>query len=217
MPRLEHAGGLTKGPGSLDESPTLGQGRDMRARSLFLIASLLLALTASTSAHAKDLNGRFGVGLEQSLGGVSGLAVRYWPAEDFGILATVGAEFVTQTDFRFLNTTVVASTGFVYNFAESLHANFGAGLRFALGFTTDNTTDTGRTEFDIEIPLTAEFFLSDNFSVSVAVGVLIAIVPGGGAVLDHGDEPDDTNSIDQDTVRFGIGAITGNLGLMYYF
>jgi len=187
----------------------------MGIRGLLVIASTLLVLGTSTSAVAKDLNGRFGIGLEQSLGGVSGLAVRYWPADDFGILATVGADIVTRSDFEFLSTKVVASTGFVYNFAESLHANFGAGMRFALGFATDNQAGTDTLEFDIEIPLTAEFFLSDNFSVSVALGVLIAVVPGAGAVLDHGEE--DPNTAGIDTVRFGIGAITGSLGVVYYF
>ncbi|MDP6946917.1 MAG: hypothetical protein QF464_22395, partial [Myxococcota bacterium] len=167
------------------------------------------------SAQAKDLNGRFGMGIEQSIGGVSGLTFRYWPTESLGVMATVGADIVTQTNFKFLNTTVVASTGFVYNFAESLHANFGAGLRFALGFQTDSATSADNIQFDIEVPLTAEFFLSDNFSVSVAAGLLIAVVPGAGPVLEDGHSDKYPEGVD--TVRFGIGAITGNVGVVYYF
>lgn len=191
----------------------------MRFRALLLIASSLMVLGTPASVSAKDLNGRFGVGLEQSLGGVSGITARYWPTESFGLVATAGADVVTKSDFEFLNTRLVASTGFVYNFAESLHANFGAGVRLAMGFETDNQTGTDNAEFDIEIPLTAEFFLSDNFSVSVAVGVLIAIVPGTGSVLNAEDSNEassgDGESID--TIRFGIGTITGNLGVVYYF
>ena len=187
----------------------------MGVRRLLILTCSLAVLAATPSAEAKDLNGRFGLGLEQSIGGVSGLTLRYWPTESFGINATIGADIVTRTDFKFLNTKVVAASGFTYNFAESLHANFGAGLRFALGFQTASGSSGNTIQFDIELPLTAEFFLSDNFSVSVAAGLLIAIVPAGGAVLDDGlsdQYPEDT-----DAIRFGIGAITGNVGVVYYF
>ena len=187
----------------------------MGVRRLLILTCSLAMLAATPSAEAKDLNGRFGLGLEQSLGGVSGLTIRYWPMESLGINATIGADIVTRTDFKFLSTKVVASTGFTYNFAESLHANFGGGLRFALGFETASGSNANNIQFDIEIPLTAEFFLSDNFSVSVAAGLLIAIVPGEGAVLDDGHS--DQYPEDVDSVRFGIGAITGNVGVVYYF
>ncbi len=186
----------------------------MRVIRPLTIATGLLILVAGSGSptKAKDLNGRFGLGLEQSLGGVSGVTFKYWPGASFGLVATMGADIVTQTDFKLLNTTIVASTGFIYNFAQSLHANFGAGLRLAFGFQTDSSPTRDNFQVDIELPLTAEFFLSDNFSIGVSTGLLIAIVPGSGAVLE-----DQTNTDGVDTLRFGIGAITGSVGVSYYF
>jgi hypothetical protein len=192
----------------------------MGFRRLLIALCTFTALAAATPAQAKDLNGRFGLGLEQSLGGVSGVTLRYWPGAKFGILATIGADVLTQTDFKFLNTKVAASAGFVYNFAESLHANLGAGLRLAIGFETNynssEESDGAVFQFDIELPVMTEFFLSDSFSVSLAVGVVIAMIPLSGAVFKGAGVPD-TESYSAETIHFGIGSFTSQLGIVYYF
>ena len=187
----------------------------------YLIAFCTVAtLAAAAPAEAKELNGRFGLGIEQSLGGVSGVTMRYWPGAKFGILATIGADFLTQEDFKFLNTNVAVSAGFVYNFAESLHANLGAGLRLALGFETgydsNDEQDGAVFQFDIELPVMTEFFLSDSFSVSLSVGVVIAMLPITGAVF-KGEGTPDTESYNAETIHFGIGSFTSQIGIVYYF
>jgi len=199
---------------------TLRQGLTMGFRRLLIAFCTLTTLAAASPAEAKELNGRFGLGLEQSLGGVSGVTMRYWPGAKFGILATIGADFLTQTDFKFLNTNVGVSAGFVYNFAESLHANLGAGLRLALGFETgydsNDEQDGAVFQFDIELPVMTEFFLSDSFSVSVCVGVVIAMIPITGPVFKDSTAPE-TESYNAETVHFGIGSFTSQVGIVYYF
>ncbi len=49
----------------------------MTRSPLFRIALAALATSAPAMAQAKDLNGRFGVGAEQSFGGLSALSVRF--------------------------------------------------------------------------------------------------------------------------------------------
>ncbi len=211
------------------------------------LAAALVALPAGP-AGAKDLGGKLGIGVEQSIGGVSGAALRYWPGQAFGFLVTFGGNFstfeyiaertgdddeVTRTTETGLATAVDLSIGFVYNFARSLHANLGIGLRGALGFRTAQAqrqaairageTDPdalealdGGTEFAIEVPLTVEFFLSDSFSVSASTGLLFSLVPAEGPILEGEGlsrlTPDDTWGI-----TLGAGSVTGTLGVVYYF
>ena len=207
---------------------------------LIRLMSCVVLVTGSVAAvQAKDLNGKLGIGLEQSLGGVSGITVRYWPMRDFGILLTGGVDIVTlnkpsetsedgETDdsgskASTLATSGAVSLGFVYNFAQSLHANLGIDARLALGFESaqaaklrDPSRDSGVVQVGIEIPLVAEFFLSDNFTISVATGILVLFVPSAGATLDpqgHGaiTEPDAFS------IGIGAGSVIATLGVVYYF
>lgn len=197
----------------------------MRHTQLVAAVLGLLVALAWPGAQAKTLNGRLGLGLEQSLGGVSGLTVRYWPGRDLGLLATVGATVVTDEpgDTESLGTSVGASLGFVYNVSSSLHGNLGLGARVALGYQSARTADgkggTQQTEvlqLGLEIPLVIEYFLSDSFSVSVATGLLVLIVPDEGAVLvpeGHGS----ASPAGATVLGLGSGSITGSLGAVYYF
>ncbi|MGM0574166.1 MAG: hypothetical protein ACQEXJ_00335 [Myxococcota bacterium] len=188
-----------------------------------LLATLLLA---SPAAEAKDMNGKLGLGLEQSLGGVSGLTVRYWPGAAFGLMSTLGVDVTSvkeEDDSTSLATTVVSSVGFRYNFARSLHANLGTGARLAIGYRSERAArlidpeHEGRViQFIVEIPLALDFFLSDSFSVGVATGLLFVFVPDEGAALTpvgHGS----TTAADTFSLGIGAGSITGTLSAVYYF
>ena len=61
---------------------------------ILVLSSLTLFLVAP-AASAKDMRGRLGVGVEQTLGGVSGATVRYWMGPKLGVVATLGLEVVT--------------------------------------------------------------------------------------------------------------------------
>jgi len=184
------------------------------------------ALVWAPPANAKDLAGRFGVGVVQSLGGVSGLAFRLWPSERLGLEAIVGVRVIVAggSSESQLATSVGGSVGVVYNVARSLHANLGLGGRVSVGYRSrsaaqllDPAATESITQVNLELPsVVLEFFLSDSFSVSVATGVVIDLVPAAGRTLDvPGHEGFDTPSTT--IVDIGIGALAGSLGLVYYF
>lgn len=194
--------------------------------SSLLVAAILLL--AAGGAGAKDLKGRAGVGIEQTIGGVSGLTLRYWPAQAFGIAITAGADIVRYEgtdesgapEWKF-SSVVETSVGVMYNFAQSLHANMGVGIRASLGFQSGETNDVvpslgDKLQINLEIPLQLEFFLSDSFSVSVATGILFAFVPEEGPTLDV-DAPDELQRNDSMVISLGAGSVTGSLGIVYYF
>jgi len=190
-----------------------------------LVASLLL----SPHADAKNLQGRLGLGLEQSISGISGLTVRYWSGEKLGLHATVGGGLAAGLgeEADEVGTSIGVSAGVIYNVARALHTNLGFGIRAAIGMrdealrnALDTSGDTTRTgddiQFNIEVPLVIEYFLSESFSVSVSSGFLIAFIPAEGAVLNHKGNAGSTipKTIG---VAIGAGSITGSLGAVFYF
>ena len=193
------------------------------------ISIVLIALFVSPQADAKNLKGRLGLGLEQSISGVSGLTIRYWAGDRLGIHATLGGSVATglNEDGDEVGTSIGASAGFIYNVARALHANLGMGVRAAVGLRNEalrNALDTSGDpqragddlQFNIELPIVIEYFLSESFSVSVSSGLLLVFVPSDGAVL---SPKGNGGSTIPDTVGIGIGAgsITGSLGAVFYF
>ena len=193
------------------------------------LASLVVSLLVSQAAQAKDLPGRLGLGLEQSLSGVSGLTVRYWAGERLGVHATLGGGLAAGLGENQdeVGSSIGLSAGLIYNVARSLHANLGFGVKAAMGLRNEAMRNAGtapgdeaRTgddfQFNVELPIVIEYFMSESFSVSVSSGFLIAFIPEDGAVLTpkgHGG-----GSIPK-TIGVGIGAgsITGSLGAVFYF
>lgn len=201
----------------------------MKLKQLCLL-SLTFALlgTWTSSSWAKDMQGRAGVGIEETLGGVSGLTLRYWPGQSFGVSLTAGAKIVRyegesakgDTEFKFA-TLVSTSAGFMANIGRSLHANLSVGARISIGFLSDETNDivpaeASRVQFSVELPLQLEFFLSDAFSISVATGVLFAFIPDEGPTLPVASHAalERPNSL---IIDLGAGSVTSSLGIVYYF
>ena len=180
------------------------------------------------STHAKDLKGRAGLGVEQTLGGASGITLRYWPAQAFGFSLTAGAKIVSYdgvdetgvSEVKYASV-VTGSVGLMYNLARSLHANLGAGVRFTFGFQTGETNDIvpqakDGVQINVEIPLQMEFFLSDSLSLSVATGVVFAMVPEDGPALDV-EGHDRILRNDSVIIDLGAGGVAASMGIVYYF
>jgi hypothetical protein len=196
-----------------------------------LLLSGFLCITwgiSSSPVGAKDLKGRAGVGVEQTLGGVSGLTLRYWPAQAFGISLTAGARISSydgldadgEAEVKYASI-VTGSLGVMYNLAQSLHANLGVGVRVAFGFQSGETNDivpqdANGTQINFEIPIQLEFFLSDSFSVSVSTGVLFALIPEEGPTLQvEGHEKLERGN--STIIDLGAGSVSSTLGVVYYF
>jgi len=194
--------------------------------TLVLCLSLGGALATAPPAQAKDMNGRLGVGMETSLGGISGIAFRFWPTQDLGINVTAGfrlyfEEVSTGGDF---GTSIATSLGVVYNFSQALHANLGIGFRVGVGYnsqTINKVLNPGSTgdvfQLLVEGPLLVmEFFLSDRFSISASTGVLFNWVSQDGVAVETPGQ-EELEQPDSLVIDFGGGGFSATLGLVYYF
>ncbi|MFT7581593.1 MAG: hypothetical protein ACI9MR_003271 [Myxococcota bacterium] len=181
-------------------------------RFLGLLLLLVVAL-APSEGHAKDLAGRLGIGIEQGLSGVSGLAIRYFPSEAIAVSATAGLDLTFDSTEGTDDLAVgwQGSMGVAFHVARSLHAHLGLAPRLTLA------RNPGRSvQVNIELPLFLEFFLSDHFSVGAATGILINIVPDDGPSLSSpGTGGTQTNGAVG--IGFGAGSVTSTLAVLYYF
>ncbi len=177
---------------------------------------MLVALTfAAPVSQAKDMQGKFGLGYVCTLGGVPGLDIQYYVNRFIGLEAVLGLDYVSASNLSPLAFKM--SLGGRFNFARAKDANLGVALRANIGVTNSDYMKAkvagateGSVHFNIEIPLIAEYFLSNHFSIFTQFGLLLDFVPKKGAVLTNG-APDTTE------VHFGLPALQGLLGATFWF
>lgn len=197
-----------------------------RARLAIAIALGAVAALAPGETRAKNMDGRFGLGLEQSLAGVSGLALRYFVSEAVCIDATLGIDVtaIDRGDTTDLEAGALGSAGFAFHFARGLHAHLSAGLRVAVGYRSldafqaivDPDAAASAVQVAIEAPLAIELWLADNVSIGASTGVLVNFVPSSGAQL-QGTGAGATAPKGSVGIGLGAGSITATLALVYYF
>jgi hypothetical protein len=185
-------------------------------------------LTVGGAAAARPMEGRLGVGLERTLAGASGLALRYFTGETLAVAVTLGVDVTVAADPEDPSASIISaglatSFGPLWQVARSDHAHFAVGARLALGYRTldalqriDPAATASDLDVALELPLALELWLSDHFSVMCATGILIHLVPESGAQLD-GDGPGSSAPPGGVGIGFGAGAITATLGAFYYF
>jgi hypothetical protein len=193
-----------------------------------LAAAALSTLALGAEADARPMEGRFAAGLERSLAGASGLALRYFTSDSLAIGVTLGVDVALVDDADAPGATDVAaavatSFGALWHVGRSEHAHFALGARLALGYRTlasQRLVDPAATASDLdmalELPLALELWLSDHFSVSCTTGLLIHLVPESGAQL-RGEGPGGSAPPGAIGVGLGAGDITATLGALYYF
>lgn len=212
-------------------------------RTLLFVALMLTGFGAA-NAFAKEVDGAFGIGYDQSLGGVSGIKAIYWVG-DVGIQGIFGLDFVKSKENGKPLALVFGLSTF-YNFATSENANlsFGLGVDFGYanrdyekpatfsstgavaagqgsgqspggGSAQTGTTNDASFQVNISLPLRFEYFFSDAFAINLATGISIAIIPKKGQVL--GDAANSAKKSEDVGVRLGAGSLFGNAGFTYYF
>lgn len=199
------------------------------------VAILLGAVLLAAPADARDMNGKFGLGYSQTLGGVSGIHLKYF-VHDVLIEGTIGLDLFKPKDMD-PRTSVKGAVGIFYNFARFEVANLGVGVRADVGWrngeavtaefrkSCDASTGADCTksqpsawQFNVEIPLLAELFFTDHFAVNVQAGVLFTIVQNQQKAL-----PQSTGQMATDTSEkgfgfsFGGGSLFGSAGFSIYF
>ena len=190
-------------------------------------ATLMMTAGFGAEVAARPMEGRLGVGLERSLAGASGLALRYFPSDHVAVAVALGVD-LSVVDAAAPGTTDLAaglttSVGALWHLDQSDHAHFAVGARLALGYRTldarqlvDPAATTSDLDVALELPFMLELWLSDHFSVSAATGILIHLVPESGAVL-RGEGPGSSAPAGGLGVGIGAGDITATLGALYYF
>jgi hypothetical protein len=200
----------------------------------FLLASMALA----APAEARNMNGKFGVGYSQTLGGVSGLHLKYF-VKDVLIEGTLGFDLFKPSDMD-PRTSVKGAVGAFYNFARFEIANLGVGVRLDVGWrngeaitaslrktcladgndaaTCKGVKGSSAWQFNLEIPLLAEVFFTDHFALNVQAGVVFTFVTNQNKAL-----PQELGQMSTDTQEkgfgfgFGGGSLFGSAGFTVYF
>jgi len=199
----------------------------------FVLIFALAALFLSSTAHAKDMRGKMGIGAISALSGAEGLSLRYWASRDFGVEILTGLSVLDREEGK----TRVAFAGGIqglYVLREIGRANLNVGLRVTLGYlnevnaeiTPGGSNENAQAEQSeesailhvaTEIPLTLEYHFADAFSIQMSTGLLISFIPERGAVLEGG--PLLWGGSPESGVAFAIGSggLFGNAGFTYYF
>lgn len=191
----------------------------LRKLALALVITSMVGL--SGPASAKDMNGKFGVGLSQSLtsslpgNGVTGIGLNYWIGNlKLGTIFGMNFYFPDAGDVR---STVLIAVQALYAIARADDVNLNFGLRFNMGIdagapATPPATGTADTLFGVQfdIPIEGEYFLSEHFSLYGHVGVTLTIIGTDGNPLMPGT-PKGFN------LGIGQGGFAGGAGFNFYF
>ena len=193
-------------------------------------------MLSTSPAQAKDMNGKFGVGFIQTLGGVSGLSMRYWVSRRVGIELDLGVSYTQRSVGG--TTEILVAAGVFYALVQHRFANLLVGIRADVGLlanpmrthnsvvagtavnseqgSTTAEVDSAPAQFNFELPLIVEYFFSDSFSVNLAVGIVLVIVPDGGQILDT-DGLGKVYEGDEIGLGIGAGGLLGSAGFTFYF
>lgn len=211
----------------------------VRAQALktWLLFACLVSGLVSVSANAMNVDGKFGIGFEESLTSVgvrqagnlagtasalpdmsaSGLAAR-WYIGNLGLEAIIGAGLhrprQPATGTADLEYTLLLSGGAFYNLYRAPSVNLALGGRLLNGWARRNNDATGqatawRYGLALEFPLRVEYFFSPAFAIGAAVGPVLTWNFADGNPLTGA-----ANSFDVSLTR---GDFSGGLGFMYYF
>lgn len=204
-----------------------------------LLSVLAVCLLIPATAGARDMNQKFGIGYEQSVGGVSGINLKYH-IKRFTIAGTVGFDIFKPTDSD-PRSAVRFAAGAFYDFASFKKVNMGIGLRVNAGWKnaeavnagrrkelgcTDNDSCSGMVksgdvwQVNLEIPLVVEVFLSDHFAFTLSAGFVITILTEDEVVLGTDRlNPSMASGTDESGFGFslGMGSMLATAGFMVYF
>jgi hypothetical protein len=202
--------------------------------SLPRLSSILVILTSlclCAPATAKNMQGKFGIGYQQTLAGARGLSFSYWAADKLAIDLLIGAQFLLDNDSN-SSTGIEWSAGIRYKILSRRRANLSVGIKASGGYsshvsfardvlqddgTTVSTPDTADNLFQIavEAPIDVEFFFSDAFSINIGVGVMFTKVPEEGALI-QGFGLGATGEPNTTAIGIGAGGLFGMAGFTFY-
>jgi hypothetical protein len=164
-------------------------------RAIKVIAVVGLFVVWASSAHAKDLSNRLGVGYSNQFGltnDLPSLAIRYYPNSEYGLMAALGVD-TEEDNSRFGFQAKIHKIVFK---EDNLNFYTGAGA----GLVSQEIAGDNSSGFDLSGFIGAEFFLPglENLGFSFEAGVGVTSI--------------------SDEVRFRtIGDHPLRAGIMFYF
>lgn len=199
----------------------------MRVKLLAMFAVLAL----STSAYAKDMTGRVGVGADTTLGFASsngsssagsflggqqssGISVVYQATSVFGIQLILGTNIISSTADGSDASATDMSVGLRGIMALLTRGDLTVQGIGGLGYnSTSADDDMGMEVFDssalsIELGIRPEWFVSQHLSLHTMIGISIAILNEDSAGISDGGT---------DVNLFGADTLLGSAGFTFYF
>lgn len=211
-------------------------GQLRHARTLLLEFTLLAGLLCATPALAATVDGKFGVGFEDTLTAVgirqslfaagqypdvrpSGLSGHYW-------IGNVGLEGIVGASVKFgehLGHAGFLGLGVHYAAFRAPSVNLSIGVRGLFAWANVSTEDDElgtRFGFAVEVPLRVEYFLTPAFAVAAAVGPVLHF-PSPWRNDSTGTSVPVRNPLTTGTSTWDLaltrGEFSGGLGFTYYF
>lgn len=151
-----------------------------RAPTASLAFVALVGAGWACPASARDMTGKAGIGVLASLDGVPHLALRYWRTDlSAELLAGWSSHAVTSQPLDAPTapneTDVRVSLGLMWRVGDQPRATLSLGVRpwftyHALSRPALLESSGGIAQWGVELPVQAEFFVSDNFGITGAFG-----------------------------------------------
>jgi len=202
--------------------------------------AVVFALVAPSTAQAKDLSGRFGIGGDSSLGwsaqtvsgamnpgGVfggevpnTGLSLVFYVSKMFGIQLITGAEFTTVTgdnDAEYSANLINVAVRGIIPIAFTNEVNLGAVLGFSGKFGFDDNgndiddDDLSANWVSFDLGVRPEWFITDHFSIHTQLGLSISLLNEDNYSIGAGGE----SGVDINV--FNNVDLLGNAGFTFWF
>ena len=200
------------------------------SRALLWACAVLWAVGLSlwpTPATARDMTGKAGLGAMVNTVGMPFMTLRYWRTRVATELLGGWAERAkgTAAPDVLRSSQLRLGLGALYRMADHPKASLAVGVRpwLQVDYATREVTPEAATtpieqtdasfSWGFELPLQAEMFLTDHFSVQASVALAFGLnsAPGGGF------DPLSRRADDDSVLLTLGGGYSGGLGLSYYF
>lgn len=199
-----------------------------------LIVLAMMAITATASAQDNDWSdksGTVGLGVDSAIGGSTGLSVRYFVNEAFGLELIFGGDVTSRkatpnggTESSTSSSRFDISLLAEYNIGVSRQATLSAYGGLGLGLVSSNTepapataTVDSYTDISFELGLRGEVWLYKFFSIYARGGVMID--PVSDAEAEFGQAETAADQIDSGGMNLGLfrGQLLGSAGFTFWF
>lgn len=187
-----------------------------------LLAGVLLAVLASAgTAHARDMTGKASIGVLAATDGTPYLAFRYWRThvaiELLGSWSSHNSNDLNPANSPNASDLRVGA-GLLWRIGDQPRASLAVGLRPWLTYHSETQpaellTRASVSHYGVELPLQAELFLTDNFAVQGAMGLLVQF----GSTVARADTALAASAHDGSVLVTLGGGFAGGLGFGYYF